>query len=130
MPLNEAERLRRLRRIEILDTPPDPRFDRIARLAAATLECPIALVSFVDHARQWFKACVGLDATETPREHAFCAHAIVGEGLMIIPDAAADARFADNPLVTGEPGVRFYAGVPLRDADGLAVGTHPIALAL
>lgn len=123
LPLNEAERLRRLRRIEILDTPPDPRFDRIARLAAATLECPIALVSFVDHARQWFKACVGLDATETPREHAFCAHAIVGEGLMIIPDAAADARFADNPLVTGEPGVRFYAGVPLRDADGLAVGT-------
>ena len=122
-PPNEAERLRRLRRFGILDTAPDPRFDRIARLAASLLDCPVALVSLVDERRQWFKARVGLDATETPREDAFCAHAILGDGLMVVPDATADQRFADNPLVTGEPNIRFYAGAPLWVAEGMAVGT-------
>lgn len=123
MPPNEAERLRRLRRFGILDTPPEPSFDRIARLAAQMLDCPVALVSLVDDRRQWFKARVGLDATETSREEAFCAHAIVGDGIMVVPDAAADERFADNPLVVGEPGVRFYAGAPLWVGEGMAMGT-------
>jgi len=123
IPDNESERLRRLRRFGVLDTPPDPRFDRIVRLAARLLDCPIALVSLVDDKRQWFKAKVGLEAEETPREHAFCAHAILGDEVMVVPDAAADARFADNPLVAGGPGIRFYAGAPLWVGDGLSMGT-------
>lgn len=123
LPEDEAERLRRLRRFGLLDTPPDPRLDRITRMAAQLLECPIALVSLADETRQWFKSRVGLDVEETPREHAFCAHAILGDEVLVVPDASQDERFADNPLVTGEPSIRFYAGAPLWVGDGTSVGT-------
>jgi diguanylate cyclase (GGDEF)-like protein/PAS domain S-box-containing protein len=122
-PPDEAERLELLRALNLLDTPAEPVFDRITRLVAHILNVPIALVSLVDADRQWFKSRVGLEATETPREVAFCAHAITQTAPMIVVDATQDARFEDNPLVTGNPNIRFYAGVPLRSAGGLAIGT-------
>jgi phosphoribosyl 1,2-cyclic phosphodiesterase/CheY-like chemotaxis protein len=122
-PPDEAARLDTLRALGLLDTAPDPRFDRITQLAAEAFQVPIAIVSLVDEDRQWFKACVGLDASETSREVAFCAHAILERDILVVPDAHADARFADNPLVTGAPHVRFYAGVPLRVGDTTPIGT-------
>ena len=122
-PLNEAARLCFLASLNILDTPPEESFDRITRLTRTLLGVPIALVSLVDLNRQWFKSCQGLDVTETPRDMAFCAHALHVEDALVIPNAKADPRFADNPLVTGKPSIHFYAGVPLRFADGLTVGT-------
>lgn len=119
----EAKRLAALHDLEILDTPPEPEFDEIVELAADICEAPIAIVSLVDKDRQWFKAIVGLDATETPREHAFCAHTILGTETMVVPDATKDSRFADNPLVTGDPNIRLYAGVPVRSPDNYPVGT-------
>jgi two-component system sensor histidine kinase/response regulator len=122
-PPDEDRRLAALRAYAILDTPPEDDFEGLVRLAAAICEAPVALVSLVDEGRQWFKARVGLAASETPREHAFCAHTILrSDALFVVPDAAADARFADNPLVAGEPHIRFYAGAPLCTADGLALG--------
>lgn len=123
IPSDEAERLELLHALNLLDTPAEPVFDRITRLVAHILNVPIALVSLVDGDRQWFKSRVGLEATETPREVAFCAHAITQTAPMIVVDATQDARFEDNPLVTGNPNIRFYAGVPLRSAGGLAIGT-------
>jgi len=123
IPENETLRIDALKRYDILDTPPDAAFDRITRIAAAYLNVPIALVSLVDETRQWFKSHHGLEVTETPRDIAFCAHAIMGDAVMVVPDATGDPRFADNPLVTGEPGVRFYAGAPLRTRDGFNLGT-------
>lgn len=123
LPADEPERLRALQALGLLDTPPEERFDRLTRLAAALFAVPIALVSLVDRDRQWFKSRQGLDLAETPREAAFCAHAILGPDVLLVPDAQADPRFADNPLVTGEPRVRFYAGVPLRLPDGSRAGT-------
>ncbi len=123
IPPDEAQRLAALRSLDILDTPPEERFDRITRLAAALLEMPIALVSLVDAERQWFKSICGLDATQTPRDIAICGHAILKDELFIVSDARADVRFADNPLVTGAPHVRFYAGRPLKTAQGDRVGT-------
>jgi phosphoribosyl 1,2-cyclic phosphodiesterase len=122
-PPDEASRLETLRALGLLDTAPDPRFDRITALAAEAFQVPIALVSLVDENRQWFKSCVGLEASETSREVAFCAHAILERDLLVVPDALADARFADNPLVTGAPHVRFYAGVPLHVGDTTPIGT-------
>lgn len=119
---DEAQRLARLRITGILDTPPDPAFDAIVAAAARITGCPIALVSFVDEDRQWFKARVGLDATQTDRDAAFCAHAILGNDVLEVPDATADARFAGNPLVLGDPNIRFYAGAPI-DLDGRKLGT-------
>ena len=123
IPPNENERLNVLHALNLLDTPPEEVFDRITRLVARVLDVPIALVSLVDTDRQWFKSRVGLDATETPRELAFCAHAIVQTSPMIVPDATLDERFADNALVTSNPNIRFYAGVPLRSVSGLSIGT-------
>lgn len=123
LPPDENERLRLLHALELLDSDPEPVFDRITRTLAQSLHVPIALVSLVDEQRQWFKSRVGLDATETPRDQAFCAHAILGSTTMLVDDAPADGRFADNPLVSGEPHIRFYAGAPIRTSGGLALGT-------
>jgi PAS domain S-box-containing protein len=121
-----AERLRQqaLRRLQILDTPPEPDFDALARLAAHVCGAPIALLTLLDGDRQWFKAHLGIKASQTPREQAFCDHAVAdGDALMVVPDARADPRFSLNPLVTGEPHVRFYAGAPLVTDEGVGLGT-------
>jgi diguanylate cyclase (GGDEF)-like protein/PAS domain S-box-containing protein len=122
-PVTEAMRLAALRRYFLLDTPAEPEFDRITRLTARTLRVPIALVSFVDADRQWFKSCVGLDLGETSRDVAFSAHAILAAEPFIVEDAWLDPAFADNPLVAGAPFIRFYAGMPLRTPDGHNLGT-------
>ena len=119
----EAERLLTLESYDILDTPYEVMFDELARMAASLCDTPIALVSLVDGRRQWFKANVGLDAKETPRELAFCAHAIAGSEPFIVPNALGDPRFATNSLVTSDPAIRFYAGVPLIAPNGKALGT-------
>ena len=123
IPEDEPLRLDTLRSLTILDTPPEERFDRLTRMANRLFDVPIALVSLVDENRQWFKSCVGLDVSETPRSVSFCGHAILGDRIFIIEDATQDPRFADNPLVVGEPHVRFYAGCPLRDVEGHKLGT-------
>ncbi|MCY1018423.1 GAF domain-containing sensor histidine kinase [Pyxidicoccus sp. MSG2] len=123
LPPDEAHRLQALRGLCVLDTPSEERFDRIVRTAAKLFRVPMALVSLVDEGRQWFKARVGLDGSETPREHSFCGHAILGSSTFVVPDAVRDVRFHDNPFVIGEPFVRFYAGHPVRAPDGSRVGT-------
>lgn len=120
---HESARLAKLYACEVLDTGPEEDFKAITELASLILECPIALVSLVDESRQWFKAKVGLDASETPRSVSFCGHAILASGqTLVVEDARRDPRFHDNPLVTGAPHVTFYAGVPLL-VGGLPVGT-------
>lgn len=122
LPPDESRRLAILDALGVLDTPPDPVLDGIVRAAAQLTGCPFSVVSLVDADRQWFKARHGIEAQEGPRELAFCAHTILQPELLEVPDARLDARFADNPLVTGEPHVTFYAGVPLL-VDGHAMGT-------
>lgn len=122
-PPNEARRVAMLRALDLLDTPSEPVFDSITRLASRLMGTPIALISLVDADRQWFKSKVGMDATQTPREEAFCAHAILGTQAFVVPDAHLDERFADNPCVTGPADVRAYAGIPLLTSEGLALGT-------
>lgn len=123
LPDSEAKRIATLRELLILDTDPEARFDLITAYAASQFNVPIALVSLVDSDRQWFKSCIGLEASETPRDVSFCGHAILQPEILEITDARADPRFADNPLVTGDPFVRFYAGCPLVMANGESVGT-------
>jgi len=122
IPQDEQTRLEALRSVDVLDTLPDERFDRLTRMAKRMFGVPIALVSLVDENRQWFKSCIGLDASETSRDISFCGHAILGDGLFIIPNALEDKRFADNPLVLGDPNIRFYAGWPLT-LNGHKLGT-------
>lgn len=119
----EAARLATLQGYGVLDTPNEPEFDAIVREARAALKVPIVLVSLVDENRQWFKARIGLDATETPRCISFCTHALFRSDMLIIPDATQDERFATNPLVTGAPHIRFYAGAPLKAPNGSRIGT-------
>jgi len=123
LPPDEDDRLAALRSLELLDSPPEERFDRITRIAQRLFEVPIALVSLVDQCRQWFKSAQGLGATETGRDISFCGHAIHAGDVFVVENALLDPRFADNPLVTGPPGIRFYAGAPLATAGGFRVGT-------
>lgn len=122
-PVDEQTRLATLNALQVLDTPAEERYDRVTRLAKRLFGVPIALVSLVDADRQWFKSCQGLDVLETGREISFCGHAILGDDILVIPDARRDERFSDNPLVVGEPRIRFYAGCPLRVHDGSRLGT-------
>lgn len=123
IPADEPERLAALRELRVLDTPDEERFDRITRIAGDLFQVPIALVSLIDTDRQWFKSKVGLTVGQTPRTISFCGHAILADTPLIVEDALADERFADNPLVTGAPGIRFYAGMPLKSGAGLRLGT-------
>jgi EAL domain-containing protein (putative c-di-GMP-specific phosphodiesterase class I)/GGDEF domain-containing protein len=123
LPSNELDRLAALRRLELLDTPPELAFDRLTRLAANLLDVPIALISLIDEKRQWLKSRVGSTLTEIPRDQSFCAYTITAQDMLVVGDATQDARFSASPLVVDDPHVRFYAGVPLRTRDGLALGT-------
>jgi GAF domain-containing protein len=120
---NEKKRLNVLWQYEVLDTVPEELFDDLTELAASICEAPIALISLVDDKRQWFKSKVGTTLSETSRDVSFCTHAIKQSGLFIVPDATLDPRFAQSPLVTSEPKIRFYAGAPLITPDGYALGT-------
>ena len=123
IPFDEAERLEALRGLNVLDTEAEERFDRLTRLARRLFDVPICLISLVDADRQWFKSCIGLSQSETRRDISFCGHAIMQADIFVIEDAHEDPRFADNPLVTGEPHIRFYAGYPLTLSNGHRVGT-------
>ncbi len=123
LPADEAQRLQALRRMDILDTVSEERFDRITRQAQHDFQVPIALICFVDKDRQWFKSSRGIESKETPRDISFCGHAIHEDELFLVEDASLDPRFADNPLVVDDPGIRFYAAAPIRSQNGYRVGT-------
>ena len=123
IPDNEQERLLCLRNLKILDTPIEERFERITRMVCRALQVPLAGVSLVDEARQWFKSIQGSRVLETPRKLAFCSHAILKDELMLVPDATLDERFSDNPFVSDSPNIRFYAGQPISLSKDLRLGT-------
>jgi GAF domain-containing protein len=123
LPENEVERLKALHELEVLDTPNEESFDDLTHLASYICDTPFALITLVDSDRQWFKSHVALAMDETSRDISFCAHAILQHNPFIVPDALKDERFKDNPLVTSEPNIRFYAGAPLTTEQGLKLGT-------
>ena len=123
LPENELERLDFLHGMHVLDTPIEERFERITRLVCTTLDVPIAAISLVDGTRQWFKSVQGINASETPRSVAFCAHTILDDGIMIVEDATKDDRFYNNPLVQGDPNIRSYVGCPIFASNKIKVGT-------
>ena len=123
VPLDETVRLVSLHSLRIMDSAPEERFDRVTRMAKRLFDVDICLVSLVDSDRQWFKSKQGLEDCQTSREVSFCGHAILQEQAFVVEDAHVDERFADNPLVTGDPGVRFYAGYPVHSPDGRPIGT-------
>ena len=122
IPPDEQARLETLRSLNVLDSPPEDRFDRLTRMAMRMFGVPMALVSLVDEDRLWLKSCIGLGLSEAPRDTSFCGHAILGSEIFVIHDATKDDRFADNPAVLNEPSVRFYAGCPLN-VKGRKIGT-------
>src|SRR6056297_1931368 len=122
-PAAEAQRLAALYRYDILDTEPEEAFDRISQMAAHLFDAPLAFVSLIDEDRQWMKSCVGLETREISLDASICVYAIQTDEVTVIPDATQDERVADNPFVTGEVGIRFYAGAPLRTSDGYRIGT-------
>ncbi len=123
LPDDETQRLKSLHTLRVLDTNPEARFDRITSMAARVFDVEICLVSLVDSERQWFKSRKGLEACETSRDISFCGHAILEEAVFVVEDTLTDARFEDNPLVTDNPSIRFYAGCPVHAPDGHRVGT-------
>lgn len=123
IPPDESERQHALESLNILDTAMEERFERVTRLASRLIGVPIAAISLIDNDRQWFKSIQGLTSTETSRDVAFCAHTILGNDALIVEDATKDERFTENPLVTGAPGIRFYAGYPVRSPDGHKIGS-------
>lgn len=126
VPVNEEQRLECIDSLDVLDTPRETVYDHITQLACELFAVPIALVSIVDRDRQWFKSSVGLTVNETSRDVSFCGHLVFSAALLIVEDTLEDARFADNPLVTGDPGVRFYAGLPIMLQDNICVGSFCI----
>jgi len=123
LPINEPERLNSLHKMLVLDTPAEERFDRLTRLGRRLLRAPFCMLTLIDEDRQWFKSAQGHLFTETPRSDSFCSFTILEEGALVVPDASVDARFFDHSVVAGDPGVRFYAGIPITNEDGFAVGT-------
>src|SRR3989344_7596530 len=126
IPENESERIESLKKLQILDTPPEERFDLLTKLATKVFNVPISTVTLVDANREWFKSVCGLDEKEGERAISFCGHGMLADEILVIPDAKKDPRFSDNPMVVGEPFIRFYAGVPLFSEDGQRVGTFCI----
>ena len=122
IPADESDRLAELKALNILDTPREPRFDKITELAADVFDVPMVFLTMVDGDRQWFKSTSGTDVQTTPRSLGFCAHAMLEPDAMVVPNAAEDERFADNPFVTGDFHLRFYAGAPLHGPKGKAIG--------
>ncbi len=123
VPIDETARLERLHTLKIMDTPRERRYDRISRMARRHFDVDIFLISLIDANRQWFKSRQGLEASEFSRNNSFCGHTIMGHSVFVVPNASADLRFHDNPLVTGGPEIRFYAGYPIHDPEGYPVGT-------
>jgi len=126
IPANEKERLASLKELGMLDTPPEKRFDRMTKLATEIFNVSISTITLVDANREWYKSVCGLDATEGERAIPFCGHAMLADKILIIPDTKKDKRFSDNPMVTGKPFIRFYAGVPNFSYDGSRIGTFCI----
>lgn len=127
IPMNEVDRQAALDDLKLIDSPQEERFDRIVQLTQLLFRVPIAYIALVDKDRQWFKSKVGIEANETSRSVSFCGHAILEDKAMVVPDALQDYRFAANPMVLGEPFIRFYVGQPLRGPSGHKVGTLCLA---